>query len=384
MGGSDDEYFEDDDIDVDIDIVDPPIVPKNNEGCLTDVQLNKEIKLSLLLSQKDSLIKYLDNINVNKELVQLLNENINLIISNQIDEKNKNDKKESDNNNNNNNSSNNKTISINQSLNIDNEYVKNTQAFLSETVSLYHKINSKDSIVNNKNDKDVYRIKRFKRVLEEPKFDIPTIHSEIVQVTAPKEDIEKRVKTFTTSKKLENGKYNIVEFIEDSENDVYNGSDAYNNNNHNNTSRCSAIPPSKMKITKTYNLTGPLDNISSSSIQQPFIDDRLSILENHLKLVVPPVPIDIYQRVKLIEQKMIALEEKNPTIFKELYDTMKQNSTVDHTTTTVNKVLKQNINSNNNNNNNYNTTTTTTTTTTSSNSNSNRNDKTKITFKIKK
>ncbi|KAN0033994.1 hypothetical protein ACTFIV_000474 [Dictyostelium citrinum] len=374
MGGSDDEHFEDDDIDVDIDIVDPPIVPKNNEECLTDVQLNKEIKLSLLLSQKDSLIKYLDNINVNKELVQLLNENINLIISNQIDEKNKNDKKESDNN-----SSNNKTISINQSLNIDNEYVKNTQAFLSETVSLYHKINSKDSIVNNKNDKDLYRIKRFKRVLEEPKFDIPTIHSEIVQVTAPKEDIEKRVKTFTTSKKLENGKYNIVEFIEDSENDVYNGSDAYNNN-HNNTSRCSAIPPSKMKITKTYNLTGPLDNISSSSIQQPFIDDRLSILENHLKLVVPPVPIDIYQRVKLIEQKMIALEEKNPTIFKELYDTMKQNSTVDHTTT-VNKVLKQNINSNNNNN--YNTTTTTTTTT-NSNSNSNRNDKTKITFKLKK
>lgn len=139
-----------------------------------------------------------------------------------------------------------------------------------------------------------------------------------------------------------------------------------------------------MKITKTYNLTGPLDNISSSTIQQPFIDDRLSILENHLKLVVPPVPIDIYQRVKLIEQKMIALEEKNPTIFKELYDTMKQNSTVDHTsstttttTTSVNKVLKQNSSNNNNNNNN-------TTTSTNPNSSGNRNDKPKITFKLKK
>ncbi|KAM9960558.1 hypothetical protein ACTFIW_009701 [Dictyostelium discoideum] len=378
--GSDDEYFEDeDDIDVDIDIVDPPIAPKNSEAFLTEVQLNKEIKLSLLLSQKDSLIKYLNRINVNKELVQLLNENINLIISNQIDDKNN---KESNNDKNN---SNNKTISINQTLNIDNEYVKNTQTFLSETVSLYHKINSKDSIVNNKNNKDVYRIKRFKKVLEEPKFDIPTIHSEIVQVTAPKEDIEKRVKTFTTSKKLENGRYNIVEFIDDSENSSSNdvnasGSDA-NSNNYNNTSRCSAVPPSKMKITKTYNLTGPLDNISSSTIQQPFIDDRLSILENHLKLVVPPVPIDIYQRVKLIEQKMIALEEKNPAIFKELYDTMKQNSTVDHTsssttttTSTVNKVLKQNSSNNNNN----------TTTTTNSNSSGNRNDKPKITFKLKK
>ncbi|KAM9961609.1 hypothetical protein ACTFIR_004463 [Dictyostelium discoideum] len=379
--GSDDEYFEDeDDIDVDIDIVDPPIAHKNSEAFLTEVQLNKEIKLSLLLSQKDSLIKYLNRINVNKELVQLLNENINLIISNQIDDKNN---KESNNDKNN---SNNKTISINQTLNIDNEYVKNTQTFLSETVSLYHKINSKDSIVNNKNNKDVYRIKRFKKVLEEPKFDIPTIHSEIVQVTAPKEDIEKRVKIFTTSKKLENGRYNIVEFIDDSENSSSNdvnaaGSDA---NNNNNTSRCSAVPPSKMKITKTYNLTGPLDNISSSTIQQPFIDDRLSILENHLKLVVPPVPIDIYQRVKLIEQKMIALEEKNPAIFKELYDTMKQNSTVDHTsssstttttTTTVNKVLKQNSSNNNNNN---------TTTTTNSNSSGNRSDKPKITFKLKK
>ncbi|KYQ91155.1 hypothetical protein DLAC_08068 [Tieghemostelium lacteum] len=213
------------------------------------------------------------------------------------------------------------TVQLNSQIKVKNQYVKSTQTFLSELITLYNKINNSSSVV------DKNKCKRFRSVSSvlnntssiqstSPKNN--NVASDLIQINATKEEIEKRIKSFITMKAFETAESNSIEFRDDS------------SNSENQSIRTTAIPPMKMKYSVTTNQTGPLlnDNTNNNNSISVF-SDRVNLIENHLGIMNnnnnSSVPKDLYQRVKAIEDKILQIEKQNPQFFKDSYNS--RNST---------------------------------------------------------
>lgn len=72
----------------------------------------------------------------------------------------------------------------------------------------------------------------------------------------------------------------------------------------------------QIRISKVDNISGPnatikkpvINNNSSGTLANG-IEERFKNIEQYLNIVYPPVPIDIYQRIKIIEDKLLKYEE---------------------------------------------------------------------------
>lgn len=290
--------LDDENFDIEIDIDDNSSVPLGGTTQSQEVSLNKDVCVGHIIEIKSTILEYLENIKVDKDLVKILNDNINLIISEQLN--------------------NTKQFSSSQPIETDSTIVKSSQTFLSQTTSLYKKLNKKDNINNGVKN----RFKRFKKEEADPEKQYRSIvHPENIQVNASKKDLENRIRSFNTLKKHENTQNNVLEYRDEVDDEK------------NYSSRTISIPPSKIQKSTTFNSTGPLDQFPSdpyataSKNQTPYINERLEILENHLKVTVPRVPKDIYQRVKKLEEKLMIIEDSNPLYFKRLYDEADQKNT---------------------------------------------------------
>ncbi|KAF2078652.1 hypothetical protein CYY_000023 [Polysphondylium violaceum] len=305
----DDDNVEDENFEIDIDdIGDNTLVGNNSNShsCTSQSQetyVNKDVCVGNIIELKSTILQYLENINVNNELIKLLNENINLVISKELGDV--------------------KEFSSLQPIGTNSKLIKSTQTFLSHTTSLYKEINKKDNINNGFRNK----FKRFKKEQQQQQQDFEkqyksaVVHPENIQVNASKKDLENRIRSFNRLKKHENTENNVIEFRDEVDNE----------NNY--SSRTISIPESKIQKSTTFNSTGPLDQFPSDPYatanqnQTSYINERLDILENHLKITVPRVPKDIYQRVKSLEDKLMIIEDSNPLYFKRLYDEANQKNT---------------------------------------------------------
>lgn len=324
------DYNEEDSIDIEVD--DTDILPiKSHENSVVGspgenmpedqllnsdhsrILINDELPLSLFVDLINKIINYLKSIKVNEILVELLNDTFKTILFESI----RSDLPIGSTSN----TSTTTTVQLNSQIKVKNQYVKSTQTFLSELITLYNKINNSSSVV------DKNKCKRFRSVSSvlnntssiqstSPKNN--NVASDLIQINATKEEIEKRIKSFITMKAFETAESNSIEFRDDS------------SNSENQSIRTTAIPPMKMKYSVTTNQTGPLlnDNTNNNNSISVF-SDRVNLIENHLGIMNnnnnSSVPKDLYQRVKAIEDKILQIEKQNPQFFKDSYNS--RNST---------------------------------------------------------
>jgi len=127
-----------------------------------------------------------------------------------------------------------------------------------------------------------------------------------VQITASKEELDKRISTFTAMKKLDNGLSNQREFCEPTDGTVR-------------TMPTKIQRKHQIKLSKNESVEGPLNTTHTTPadtktlhphIQLPWgVEERLKNLE-HFVDVILPVPSDVYERLKALEDKVLFLEDR--------------------------------------------------------------------------
>ncbi|XP_059812642.1 MAP3K12-binding inhibitory protein 1 isoform X1 [Hypanus sabinus] len=147
--------------------------------------------------------------------------------------------------------------------------------------------------------------------------------TELVQIKASKDEIERRISAFIERKQAEINENNIREFC-----------NVINCNLENSCARTDAVfTPhpgfkSHIKVSRVVNMYGPQTRTESegesaqkpNSVTQncgnPAIEERLQNMEAHLKLPPGgPVPVDVYQRIKKLEDRILHLEGLSPEYF---------------------------------------------------------------------
>ncbi|XP_060684380.1 MAP3K12-binding inhibitory protein 1 isoform X2 [Hemiscyllium ocellatum] len=155
---------------------------------------------------------------------------------------------------------------------------------------------------------------------DEPKSQTDT---ELVQIKANRDEIERRISAFMERKQAEINENNIREFC-----------NVINCNQENSCARTDAVfTPhpgfkSHIKVSRVVNTYGPQTRTEGveASLQKcetmtqncgnPAVEERLHNMETHLKLPTDgPVPIDIYQRIKRLEDRILHLEGLSPEYF---------------------------------------------------------------------
>ncbi|XP_048455667.1 MAP3K12-binding inhibitory protein 1 isoform X3 [Rhincodon typus] len=147
--------------------------------------------------------------------------------------------------------------------------------------------------------------------------------TELVQIKANRDEIERRISAFMERKQAEINENNIREFC-----------NVINCNQENSCARTDAVfTPhpgfkSHIKVSRVVNTYGPQTRTEGveASLQKretvtqncgnPAVEERLQNMEIHLKLPTDgPVPIDIYQRIKRLEDRILHLEGLSPEYF---------------------------------------------------------------------
>ncbi|MEE6491868.1 hypothetical protein FKM82_016404 [Ascaphus truei] len=141
----------------------------------------------------------------------------------------------------------------------------------------------------------------------------------VVQIKAKKSEIDRRILAFIERKQAEINENNVREFC-----------NVIDCNQENSCARSDAVfTPypgfkSHIKVSRVVNTYGPQTrNEGSSSRVNPLphdsgnqaVEERLKNMESHLRLQTGPVPKDIYQRIKKLEDKILELEGISPEYF---------------------------------------------------------------------
>uniref|UniRef100_A0A4W3GJQ8 MAP3K12 binding inhibitory protein 1 n=2 Tax=Callorhinchus milii TaxID=7868 RepID=A0A4W3GJQ8_CALMI len=158
---------------------------------------------------------------------------------------------------------------------------------------------------------------------EGPESAINSTEFELVQIKASRDEIERRISAFIERKQAENNENNIREFC-----------NVIHCNLENSCARTDAVfTPhpgfkSHVKVSRVVNTYGPQtrpenagefqqksDNVNQDC-GNPAVEERLQNMEAHLKLQTGgPVPIDIYRRIKRLEDRILHLEGLSPEYF---------------------------------------------------------------------
>ncbi|XP_072345070.1 MAP3K12-binding inhibitory protein 1 [Scyliorhinus torazame] len=147
--------------------------------------------------------------------------------------------------------------------------------------------------------------------------------TELVQIKASRDEIERRILAFMERKQAEINENNIREFC-----------NVINCNQENSCARTDAVfTPhpgfkSHIKVSRVVNTYGPQTRTEGAvahlqkpkamtqSCGNPAIEERLQNMESHLKFPTGgPVPVAIYQRIKRLEDRILHLEGLSPEYF---------------------------------------------------------------------
>lgn len=152
-----------------------------------------------------------------------------------------------------------------------------------------------------------------------------TADPSVVQIKAKKAEIDRRILAFMERKQAEINENNVREFC-----------NVIDCNQENSCARTDAVfTPypgfkSHIKVSRVVNTYGPQtrsEGTGSSSRTNPLqhecanqaVEERLQNIECHLRLKTGgPVPIDIYQRIKKLEDKILELEGISPEYFQSM------------------------------------------------------------------
>lgn len=147
----------------------------------------------------------------------------------------------------------------------------------------------------------------------------------MVQIRAGKSEIERRISAFMERKQMEINENNVREFC-----------NVIDCNQENSCARTDAVfTPypgfkSHVKVTRVVNTYGPQTRSiggqgeagepkkgpAASDCGNAAIEERLQNIEAHLKLPpVGPVPLNVYQRLKKLEDRILELEGLSPEYF---------------------------------------------------------------------
>nr|XP_033806580.1 MAP3K12-binding inhibitory protein 1 [Geotrypetes seraphini] len=146
---------------------------------------------------------------------------------------------------------------------------------------------------------------------------------EMVQIKAKKAEIDRRISAFIERKRAEINENNVREFC-----------NVIDCNQENSCARTDAVfTPypgfkSHVKVSRVLNMYGPQtqseaaqdSNSKSPALNggcgNPAVEERLQNIEAHLRLQTGgPVPKDIYQRIKKLEDRILELEGLSPEYF---------------------------------------------------------------------
>ncbi|XP_029454832.1 MAP3K12-binding inhibitory protein 1 isoform X2 [Rhinatrema bivittatum] len=158
---------------------------------------------------------------------------------------------------------------------------------------------------------------------------------EVVQIKAKKAEIDRRISAFIERKQAEINENNVREFC-----------NVIDCNQENSCARTDAVfTPypgfkSHVKVSRVVNMYGPQtrsEAAQDSSSKAPTllrdcgnqaIEERLQNIEAHLRLQTGgPVPKDIYQRIKKLEDRILELEGLSPEYFQTLNFSSKRRKT---------------------------------------------------------
>ncbi|GAB1297447.1 MAP3K12-binding inhibitory protein 1 [Apodemus speciosus] len=147
---------------------------------------------------------------------------------------------------------------------------------------------------------------------------------EVVQIKAGKAEIDRRISAFIERKQAEINENNVREFC-----------NVIDCNQENSCARTDAVfTPypgfkSHVKVVNTYGPQTRPEGISGSGHKptgtlrdcgNQAVEERLQNIEAHLRLQTGgPVPRDIYQRIKKLEDKILELEGISPEYFQSVY-----------------------------------------------------------------
>ncbi|XP_029165372.1 molybdopterin synthase catalytic subunit [Nylanderia fulva] len=177
------------------------------------------------------------------------------------------------------------------------------------------KENKECTWINTLNSKDVMAAANINEV-----SDKIIIDPRLVQVQANSKELNRRIESFIERKRQQVNSVNVQEFCRHSE----------RNDNENSCARVDAIlirrkdSKSHVKVHRVFNTWGPqtidqsmlyksVINNTSSDIANysPVLDDRICTTE-HIIGINKPVPKDIYERLKNIEDRILYLESISP------------------------------------------------------------------------
>ncbi|XP_072766334.1 molybdopterin synthase catalytic subunit-like isoform X1 [Anoplolepis gracilipes] len=192
-----------------------------------------------------------------------------------------------------------------------------------ETGETQWKENKECAWINTLKSRDV---KTARNINEEISSKI-TIDPNLVQIQADSEELNRRIKSFIERKRQQVNTVNVQEFCCHSE----------RNDNENSCARVDAIlirrkdSKSHVRVHRVLNTWGPqtmdqsilhkaiLNNTSHNTSCFPVLDDRISTTERIIG-INKPVPKDIYERLKNIEDRILYLESISPE-YKEFWAT---------------------------------------------------------------
>ncbi|XP_061599178.1 MAP3K12-binding inhibitory protein 1 [Cololabis saira] len=150
----------------------------------------------------------------------------------------------------------------------------------------------------------------------------------MVQIRAGNSEIERRISAFMERKQMEINENNVREFC-----------NVIDCNQENSCARTDAVfTPypgfkSHVKVTRVVNTYGPQTRggggqgeageqwrgAAARDCGNAFIEERLQNIETHLKLLsVGPVPLNVYQRLKKLEDRILELEGLSPEYFQSM------------------------------------------------------------------
>ncbi|XP_063146127.1 MAP3K12-binding inhibitory protein 1 isoform X2 [Candoia aspera] len=153
---------------------------------------------------------------------------------------------------------------------------------------------------------------------------------EVVQIKAGKAEIERRISAFIERKQAEINENNVREFC-----------NVMDCNQENSCARTDAVfTPypgfkSHVKVSRVINTYGPQTRNEDAQVSNhkahshdcgnQAVEERLQNIESHLRLQTGgPVPKDIYQRIKKLEDKILELEGMSPEYFQSVNLFMKR------------------------------------------------------------